>query len=515
MSTVSEVTWAICVDYHDGSGVETGCFSSGMGWRTLPTDTPANQEFQPRILRPPLFERTVYGNRSTYGRGDVAVGEIVLANADGALTDWVGYGFGRRIDIYVGDEGAAFPSQWTHFLSGHVKLAALRGTELVLELRDLREQLTRPIQTTLFAGDNVLPDGFEGTEDDLRGYPKPLCYGRCYNVPAINVNTARHIYQVNDGPVQSIDYVMDMGAPFTFDANYADSASLAAASVSEGHYATCLAEGYFKLGSIPAGEVTADVYGDAGGGYVETVAEIVERILTTRAGFSGGDLDSGSFAALVSAAPEPVGLWIADEMMMDEAIDMLLASVGAWLLPTRLGVWEVGRRDAPSGSPVATIYDADMLAGEWVLANDEGEGLPAWRVLARWGRNWAPLSQIAGVVSEAEQAWLKKEWRETAAADIAALIQYPDAYSLEMDTLLANAADADAEALRELTLRSTHRDHLQLDVALAGDIAGIDLGAVVEVNSPRLLGASSPKLMRVMGVGTSGRRGRFTLTLWG
>lgn len=514
MSNVSEVTWVTCIDYHDGTSVKTGCFSSGVGWRTLPTDTPANREFEPRILRPPLFSRTIYGDRSTYGRGEVAIGEIVLANADGALTDWVRYGFGRRVDIYVGDEGAPFPSQWTLFMSGHIKLAALRGSELVLEVRDVREALQRPIQTNLYAGDNVLPDGFEGTEDDLRGYPKPLCYGPCYNVPAICVNTARHIYQVHDGPVNAIHSVKDMGAPFTFDQDYADSASLAAASVPEGYYATCIAEGYFMLGSPPAGEVTADVEGDAAGGYVETVAEICERILS-RAGFSGSDIDAVAFSALASAAPSPVGIYIADERMFDEVLDEVLGSIGAWLLPNRFGVWEIGRRQAPSGTPVVTITDEDVLTGQWVLASDEGQGLPAWRVKAKWGRNWAPLSQVAGVVAESIQVRLRQEWRESAAADINVLLQYPDAYSLEMETLLASAADADAEALRELTLRATHRDHLQLDVALVDTMAGLDLGAVVEVDSPRFLGSSAPKLMTVTGAGTSGRRGRYSLTLWG
>lgn len=517
MSVATDVTWAICVDYHDGAGVKTGCFSSGIGWRTSPTDTPANKEFQPRILRPPLFSRTIYGDRSTYGRGEVAIGEIALANADGALTDWVGYGFGRRIDIYIGDEGTPFPNAWTLFMSGHVKLAALRGTELVLEIRDVRETLMRPIQTNVYAGDNVLPDGFEGSENDIRGYPKPLCFGKNYNIGPIPVNTAKDIYQVHDGPVKAITSVKDTGAPFTFDADYPTREDLANATVPEGYYATCISDArgsYIKLGSSAGGEVTADVEGDTTGGYGDTVADLVERLLY-RVGFTWLDIDLATFAALNVTAPQPVGIFIADEMQVDEVIDQLLASIGAWLLPNRYGVWEIGRREAPSGQPVARITDDDILSGQWILSGDEGQGLPAWRVRLSWGRNWSPMSQVVEVIPKDEQARLKQEWREVVAMDPTVLVRYPDAYSLELETLLVDPDDAVAEATRELSLRNVHRDHLQLDVSIVNETAALDLGLPVLVDSPRFLGSSSPKLMTVTGAGTTGRRGYYQLTLWG
>lgn len=518
MSVASEITWVVCVGYHDGTAERMAWFSSGVGWRTLPTDEPANTEIEPRLIRPPEFLRMIYGDRRTVGRSEVGFGDIVLANADGRLADWPSYGFGRLLQVWVGREGTPFPSAWTLFLRGTVQMAHLRANDIVLQLRDLRQELQRPIQTNVYAGDNEGSEGFEGTAEDLRGQPKPLVYGYCQQVPCIQVNAARHLYQVHDGPLEAVLACRDMGAAFGFDQDLATKEALAAHEVAEGQYATCLAAGLIKLSAPPAGIVTADVKGDASGaGYVDSAARIVERILTTRAGFDASDLDADSFADLHNANPAPMGVYVQTERYLDEVIDQLLSGIGGYIVPSRLGVWTAGRFAGPSGAPVATITDGDILSGEFVPASDSSEGLPVYRVRATWGRVWQQLgdSDIAGVVDQPTRAWMTRDWRETVALDLVTLGQWPNAAEIDFETLLTDADDADAEVARELALRAQHRDFLQLTVAMDADLDAVDLGRVVRLASPRFLGSRAPKDMVVTGITVQGRRGRYTLTLWG
>ena len=48
---------------------------------------------------------------------------------------------------------------------------------------------------------------------------------------------------------------------------------------------------------------------------------------------------------------------------IQQMIDQLLLSVGAWLVPDRTGVWQVGRLTAPAGSPAAT-FTADHILSQ-------------------------------------------------------------------------------------------------------------------------------------------------------
>jgi len=63
----------------------------------------------------------------------------------------------------------------------------------------------------------------------------------------------------NTKPVKLFEAVFDNGVELSFQANYADLASLVAASISAGYYATCVNEGLIRLESSPAGTLTANV----------------------------------------------------------------------------------------------------------------------------------------------------------------------------------------------------------------------------------------------------------------
>lgn len=501
---------------HDGSSTTTLRYSSGRGMMTLPSETPANAWYAPRVAQPIGFKRTMFANARVLGGTTVGTGEIVLLNTDQGLATLRDYGIdGRDVVVRIGQPGAAYPSGYTTLLSGTAEQVEVNATEVRVRLRDKLQLLTLPVQATLYAGTNSLPAGVEGTADDIKGQRKPLLFGRRYQIDPVLVNTARLIYQIHDGSIEAVDGVYDQGVALTPSTNHANLAALEGATVAAGTFHTCRALGLIRLGADPAGKLTVDARGDNTGGYVDTAAEIVSRILTQRCGIAGGDVDSASVTALASAAGYEVGVYLTGDTTRQQAIDMVLSAVGGWLAPTRAGLWQVGRLVAPSGSPDFAFTDVEILALDALATRDTDAGLPVWRVKLR-GLPYTQIgpADLAGAVTQANKARLLQPWREVTASDSAVQTKHLLAPELARDTAIQDAADMATEAARLLTLHKVRRDFVEARVALTQDNATVDLGDMVRLTTPRL-GYVAGRDFIVVGVDADGRRNRLTLQLWG
>jgi len=200
-----------------GASAETLYFSSN-GFKSRPTDTPPNQYFEPRIKQAASMRRDAFSPGRTFGRSTVGMGDLVLKNSEdasgvGALDYLLNYAFdGRVIEVYVGaDTAVAFPGDFEPLVVSTMEQAEFTRSEVRLKLRDRQLELDVPLQTTLYDGDNALPAGLEGVED-LKGKPKPKCFGKVRNISPPCVNTSKLIYQANDGEVFDIR-VFDTGVP--------------------------------------------------------------------------------------------------------------------------------------------------------------------------------------------------------------------------------------------------------------------------------------------------------------
>ena len=193
---------------------------SNTGFTTGGSDTPAHTHFAERIINAATLQRFMFADGTTRGRTRTTYGDLVLANGDGELDALKDYGFdGRDVIIRRGSEGAAYPSGFTKVLTATMEQAELTRSELTIRIRDKQEELNKPLQATKYDGDNVLPAGLEGVASDLKGKPKPLCYGVVKNISPPCVNTSKLIYQVNDGAVDSVDAVYDRGVPLGIPGN--------------------------------------------------------------------------------------------------------------------------------------------------------------------------------------------------------------------------------------------------------------------------------------------------------
>ena len=180
-------------------------------------------------------------------------------------------------------------------------------------------------------------------DPNLVGKPKPLCFGHCLNVRPVLVSPNLLTYQVHGGgPIQAIDAVYDKGVELVGPAGPGP------------QYSVDLERGTFTLNQQPIGEITADVRGDATDeAYVETVADVMARLVTTYGPLEAAELDTATFDALNLSAPSAIGLYITTERNTLEVLDELINSIGGFYGFDRAGLMCVGRFEAPD--PLSAI----------------------------------------------------------------------------------------------------------------------------------------------------------------
>jgi hypothetical protein len=465
-----------------------------------------------RIMAAPVVQRTAFAAGTTSGLIAQGFGELRLANPDGGLDALGDYGFdGRAFTLLVGDSGDAY-SAFTTLLRGTMEQPTFTDTEISLRIRDRLAELDRPLETDRYAGTNSGSTGQEGTADDIKGQVKPRVFGRVLNVTPRPVNVPQQVWQVSDGAVAAIPAVYEGGLAITAGAAYASLADMTGNAPAAGTYRAWAAGGMFRLGSAPTLAITADVDEGAGAGD-RTTAQVLQRIATGPGGIASGDVVAGDVTALDAAAAGQVGIYADQDTTVLATLDAIANSVGAWCGFDRLGQFRMRRLEVPAGSPVATfrilgrsaVADAttgDIIALERLPTDDDGRGVPAYRVTMRYGRNWTPLdgSQVAGAVTQARRAYLAEEWRSAIATDATVQTKHLRARELSFDSLLVAESDAQAEATRRQALYGVRRDRLRLRTLLTPALASlVDLGAIVRVEVPRY-GYTAGRLMVVLGI---------------
>lgn len=188
-------------------------YSSGLGFVSNPSSTPADTYFDARMKQPVTITRTMFANNTTRGPSQVGIGSLILNNEDGELDVLADYAFdGRTISVYRGDSTATYPSGFELVWAGTMEDANFEGSDIRIKLRDVQADLDTLVQTDHYDGDNALPAGLEGGPE-LEGTPKPVAFGLVRNIAPPMVNTSKLIYQVHDAAVDSIDMVFDSGVP--------------------------------------------------------------------------------------------------------------------------------------------------------------------------------------------------------------------------------------------------------------------------------------------------------------
>ena len=494
-------------------GAEVAVYLSDRGYQSQAADTPTRTWFPPRLNPAFSYEVRLFAGDEPSGASRQGVGDIAIMNSrddvasGGDLSYLLDYGWdGRSIRLYRGEKSAAF-STFTQVFAGTVDKIELSDKELRLRLRDLQAAFSRRIQDSLFGGTG----GREGGTD-LAGRPRPLAYGRCFNIAPPQISASLLVYQFGTGRSQSVEAVRDKGGALTAGADYISYEALIAATVAPSAYATCLAESMFRLGAAPEGLVTCDVKGDATGGYVETTADIASRIAMTRLGQDNfPTADILGVADLNTAQPAPVGLYIdGDNVTAADALDRLMAGIGGYWYATRLGKLQLGRLAAPAGPAEHTL----------TLRNVDAEGWLRGFALASYARRvgYQRLERIQTAdelappptVSEANRQFYGNQYRWAVAQDPSRRTKHKFARQVDTQGLFAIEADAKTEAQRLQDLHGPERGTLRFGV-LVTDPFAIEPGDVVAPS----FGPFSGEFFVVIGMTMDLALERHTLELWG
>lgn len=455
--------------------------SNAADYASKPTDSLRSQPFIGRWKKF-SFQRSIL--QSDIGQFTTGTGRLVIDNTDGEF-DQLAQVYavdGRPITIRVGRIDGAYDDS--------VLVARLtatgwdfQGSDININLVDLSYKLEVPLQSNVYGGTG----GADGTAD-IAGKRKPLPFGIVLNISPIALVPSLLIYQVADGSIQSIDNVYDQGAALTPAGDVANYAALVAASVSSGQFKTCLAEGLFKLGSAAAGEVTADVHGLNGDGFIDTTADIVMWAVTNRTVLMTEDIVSSSFDDLNTAQPAQIGFYHGpdDNLTVAAFVQKLMAGIGGWGGHRLDGTFEVRIFEAPSGSASASFTRDDMLDPDIQKQPlPDAYNPPPYRWRVPYQRNWTvQTSGLAGAVTASRRAFLAEQDRLAEASSIS--IQTDHAFAQDRDPIeayFANLADAQAEADRRIDLFKVTRAIYRMRVPRRA--VRRDMGDVIDVTHPR------------------------------
>lgn len=410
-------------------GIDTLRWASA-GYGSARTDSPASTIYYPRLLGDIEISQSSVDAIGIGGRLPVGISTIGLADADSALSDLHRYGVAdgralriiavpveepRASDVGTPLAGRALSLELDFGGGSYVivrtdPVVAFTGLTRAVERNgdrtgtliavDTIEQLAVPLQPTKYAGTGDVEGG-----EELKGQPKPALLGRCYNVTPVFLGDidlgagALPTYQVSWRGILSVDAVRIRGV---------EQALVSSGTPTVGQARPFEALGMFQLGSTPDGAVTADVRGDAVGGYVSSTAGVLRRLVDALGpGVGALATDSVAFAFAEVDLPGEIGWYSGvQEVTAADAATEIVQACGGVLCGGRSGQLRLFDPLADDGS------DQFHIQAGWILDCAPVPLPAALRPLpvatgVRWRRNWTPLSDVAGSITGADRERLR------------------------------------------------------------------------------------------------------------
>jgi len=477
------MTWTLTIQARDEENQpQTLRFSQGI---YLDED---DNFYNPCIQQPGLYEAGLYAGQ-LLNQSRSGFGETTLLNDDGRLDYLADYAVDGR-EMVLAFNGV--PQ-----VIGTVARLAFSDTEVSVVLRDPLEPMRSPHPMGTYAGDNVLPNGLEGTQDDIAGEPKPLVFGQARNAQPVQVNTSLLIYQVSSLADCTIQAVYDRGVALTDGGTYASLAELQSTAPAAGQWRAY--QGYFRLGSTATGTVTVDAEQS------DPRAGAVAQALATARGYTLHEDDVDTLNAYGA-----VRFYLTSETNTLDLLDRIAESIGGWLAVQADQVLRLGDWEAPEPTDVAIRDNAIETVTRSATGAGPG-GLPVWRVTVECDRIETVQDDLAGNVDNARRARLAKQTRRVVATDETVRERHPLAGEITINSVLASYAQSQAVADRVLQLLSVRRDSVKVE-ALEALLPTV--GGNLTLITPRQ-GYGSGRATRVTGYRLNAQTNELSLNLWG
>lgn len=287
--------------------------------------------------------------------------------------------------IYMGQSGDPF-SAYTQIFEGAIgPITGRDGGIAGVALLGMEARIEKPILSAEYTG----AGGINGTASN-KGNLKPRAFGNCLNVEPVLIDPVYMVFQVSAyGPIQSIDMVYEnaYSVAATSQGDFTDYTSLVAASLSEGQWATCVAQGLFRLGAQNSGVITADIKGEKQGStYNSTLGNLLGQLIEIP-GLVAAQYDATTFTPF---ATYDWCRYITSQETVGDTIRQGLFQVGGYLYTSASGVFKAGDYYGTKATTALThdrstlplVQDVKQLAAT----------APSWKVKMGGDKNWKVLS---------------------------------------------------------------------------------------------------------------------------
>lgn len=527
-------------------------------------------EYKIRLLQPSLINVSPNDGGVLTIFGQSSVGEVELANIDGALSYLADYAVDGRPAVLSWVDGATT----TVYFTGTVGRMQGRGPSVFFALKAWTESLStnHPLGNP-YAGDNVLPAGLEGTAGDIEGKIKPRVYGPCSIISAVPVNTSLLIYQASSKPDCLITAVFDEGVRLTnYLINGAHSVGATSIAVDTGTgdipagaqvilgdqniiytvdtglsagvivLATGLAAAvadnaavevvnfYTGTGSAATelqGATLATTWGSYQGyfrlsatpaGVVTCNAISVTDLVMHRAGDvmailadeAGITIDSAGIAVFNAAGA--VGIYVDNDIQSAELLNKVVRSViGYYWFDAGILFFDLLR--APATTP-------DLILEDWMISDASPEatgigsnGVPIHGCKMRYGRIETVQTTVAGGVDLATRERLKNQYLDVEDIDTPAQARHLLSEKIEIEGYLNDRADALTAATRLKNIGKTRRDIITA-LCNRAKLPAFSIGQTALVKKDRL-GYGAGRKMMIVGAELDAKQGIIKLRLYG
>lgn len=476
--------------------------------------------FNPRLYGDITFKTGLTDSDSGL-RTTSSIGNLKLLNSDGTLDNWLDLGLdGRALKLYILPTiSEDIDTDGVLLFDGTIdKLEITDNNTLSIVFRDPLILLDLPIQDLLYLDAEVINYTILGTtktvtaSSDLKDKPKPIVYGKVYNIEPVLLSAANKVYQVDHLAIESVLGVYDQGVALTPVTGYN----------------VDLTKGIIELVNNTSGTITCDIQGRKinAGVYSDSASKIVKDILLNKAVISGNiNLDN--------AINMPVGIYISERENTLDILDKLVSSFDGFFGFDSFGIFRLGCLTIPNTcNPLHIVIEKGSKYGDvitdgmadYMLGSDllgipnyssistlSASGLITkfntpyileesdvlgditinstnninYRVKIKHSKNFTVQTDIASSVSDVRKEFISKEFRELALDNLPIKTKHIRAIEKEpYDTLLTMESMASIIANRFIKKNSRYVFEIRFKAA-AYSLIDATIGSVIKLTDYR------------------------------
>lgn len=428
--------------------------------------------FEPRLKQPCNFGTAMPFITSSSGG---SVGEVELVNNDGALDYMAYYDYDGR-DLYL--FGIASDDVSIYLLGSFILEQLKCGMQTITcVIRDRLYYLETDFQLNKFLGNNIAPDGVEGSES-LKDKPKPFLVGNCYAISPILVNASKLIYQLNDtrgdlvmngikGWYQVTIVARDGLVPYTRgqgggDQDYSDLQDMYANEPGQGYFRMCFDGGlYIRLGQTPVETFTVDViFNSYEGSVAGCITELFDKAGHTGQLYGLGNLPVTNYRAGMYV-PETSG---SSKSIIDDFLEPLLVSY----TNDNWGDLYFHSLDVPSIADSVNIYidPSSIKSIERVVNRGDSRGIPYKGIDIKYKKFYTVKTILSETYPDLAERF-GKEFLSIYKEDPGIITRHPLAKKKELDTPLTDTNEADEFCDTVLAMFMTEREEVKIKLPLS------------------------------------------------